>query len=339
MPWTQAGSAVVVLAEQFNPSVVTHLWLKNNRILADEDFQEGSIYSDFLVQVRSRLFHMLVLPDQLQFMPVVAVAEQQQLITEKLGAIIQLLPQTPYRALDLTFRWHLTTPGDDIGAVTRRLFCCGHQRLYQHFREQEARFGAYLSKNVAGFCLRLDIKPMSVAVEGTQEQRIQFTFHFHRDIGDGGAPQVGEGLKHWDEVRQEAECIIDSVEPINQVSDNFQPVDAVQPGERVSSEVSADEPEVLRTVFRRFVTAWKKEKRFLSSMKAVESLPHYRGIIALGEPVVPLLFEELERDPDYWFTALHTITGENPVPTEDRGDLTRMTKHWLDWGRRTRRSW
>ena len=51
-----------------------------------------------------------------------------------------------------------------------------------------------------------------VAVEGGQEHRIQFGFNFHRDIGDGGAQQIVEGLNRWDEVRQETERIIDTVE-------------------------------------------------------------------------------------------------------------------------------
>jgi hypothetical protein len=69
MPWTQAGSVVVIAAQQFNPSIVTSRRLVRHEVLADEDFQEGSFYSDFIVQVRSKPFHMLVLPEQLQFVP------------------------------------------------------------------------------------------------------------------------------------------------------------------------------------------------------------------------------------------------------------------------------
>jgi hypothetical protein len=85
--------------------------------------------------------------------------------------------------------------------------------------------------------------------------------------------------------------------------------------------------------FQQLATAWRAEKIFTSSLTDLERSPHYRGIIALGWPVVPLLLRELERDPDYWFEALHAITGEDPVPSEDRGDLLRMTGHWLAWAR------
>jgi hypothetical protein len=214
MPWTPAGAAAVVVAQQFNPSIFKQSWLVNNRILTSEDFLDGSFHSDFVVQVRSRQFHMLVLQDQLQFVPAieVPVIEQQALLVEKLGAIVQLLPHTPYRALGLNFSWHLTPAGGDIGVYSRRLFSRDDQPLYQHFREVNAHFGAYLSKDFACFRLRLDIKPIVVAVEGGQENRLQFGFNFHRDIGDGGAPQIIDGLHYWDEVRQETERIIDSVE-------------------------------------------------------------------------------------------------------------------------------
>ena len=133
MSWTQAGAAAVVVAQQFNPSVVTQIWLLNNHILAGDDFLDGSIYTDFVVQVRSRPFHMLVLQDQLQFVPAVEVpvAEQEELIVAKLGAIIQLLPHTPYRALGLNFSWHLTPARDDIGAFSRRLFGLAPAGVYR----------------------------------------------------------------------------------------------------------------------------------------------------------------------------------------------------------------
>jgi hypothetical protein len=212
MPWTLAGSAAVVVAQQFNPSIVTQLWLVNNRVLAADDFQDGSLYSDYVVQVRSRLFNMLVVPEQLQFVPVGPPEGHQHLIVEKLGTIVRTLPHTPYRALGLNFSWLLTPASGDVGATTRGLFFHADRPLYQHFREDNAQYGGYLSKDFAGFRLRLDIKSILFPGEGGQENRIQFVFNFHRDAGDGGAGLIEECLRQWDEVRYEAERIIDSVE-------------------------------------------------------------------------------------------------------------------------------
>src|SRR5262249_40918164 len=103
MPWVHTGSAVVIVAQQFNPTIFTQHWLIDRGILARDELMEGSLFSDFVVQVRSRYFQMLVLPEQLQFVPSVACEAQQQLLIDKVGAIINLLPQTPYKALGLNF--------------------------------------------------------------------------------------------------------------------------------------------------------------------------------------------------------------------------------------------
>ena len=60
--------------------------------------------------------------------------------------------------------------------------------------------------------------------------------------------------------------------------------------------------------------------------------PAYQQIIGLGERALPLIFQELRREPDHWFWALAAITGKNPVPEEDAGDLEAMANDWLSWG-------
>ena len=59
----------------------------------------------------------------------------------------------------------------------------------------------------------------------------------------------------------------------------------------------------------------------------------YQQIIAMGDAAVPLLLAELEREPDWWFAALKSITGADPVPPAHRGRLQDMTRAWLQWGR------
>jgi hypothetical protein len=85
--------------------------------------------------------------------------------------------------------------------------------------------------------------------------------------------------------------------------------------------------------FNQLTNSWKMEKMFTSSMSAIEGSQFYQAIVNLGNPVVPLLFRELQREPDYWFAALHAILGEDPVPPEDRGNLSKMTEHWLAWAK------
>jgi len=62
-------------------------------------------------------------------------------------------------------------------------------------------------------------------------------------------------------------------------------------------------------------------------------LKPYQQIIGMGAPVVPLILEELQREPDHWFWALEAITQENPVPKEALGKVLQMAQAWVEWGK------
>jgi hypothetical protein len=85
--------------------------------------------------------------------------------------------------------------------------------------------------------------------------------------------------------------------------------------------------------FRRLAAEWKEQSRFLSNTAQMAMLKPYQRIIGMGAPVVPLILEELEREPDHWFWALEAITDENPVPQEAAGTVGLMAQAWLEWGR------
>jgi hypothetical protein len=91
--------------------------------------------------------------------------------------------------------------------------------------------------------------------------------------------------------------------------------------------------EDVRVRFQRLVREWKDKSRYMSSAAQMAMLKSYQRIIGMGEQAVPLILEELEREPDHWFWALEAITDENPVPSEDNGKVRLMAKAWVDWGR------
>lgn len=90
----------------------------------------------------------------------------------------------------------------------------------------------------------------------------------------------------------------------------------------------------LERVFHELADAWRDDTRFLSSVPDRIMHPAYQRIIGLGPAVVPLLLEDLERQPTHWFWALKAITGADPVPGEDAGAIRKMADAWLEWGRR-----
>jgi hypothetical protein len=92
------------------------------------------------------------------------------------------------------------------------------------------------------------------------------------------------------------------------------------------------DPELERR-FRELVAVWQVEVAPLSSSTARVQHPAYREIIALGPAAVPLLLRELEQRPNHWFAALKSLTGIDPVPPCDRGQIGPMTKAWITWGK------
>jgi hypothetical protein len=92
--------------------------------------------------------------------------------------------------------------------------------------------------------------------------------------------------------------------------------------------------ESLEETFHMLAEVWVRETGHISSTIDQVLHPAYQRIIGMGKPVLPLLLRDLKQDPKYWFWALTAITGEQPVRTEDAGNIRKMTQAWLEWGKR-----
>jgi hypothetical protein len=88
----------------------------------------------------------------------------------------------------------------------------------------------------------------------------------------------------------------------------------------------------MKARFERLANEWKEQARHLSSTTRMAMLQPYQRIIGMGMPVVPLILEELRREPHHWFWALEAITEQNPVPTESLGKTKAMAEAWVKWG-------
>jgi len=89
----------------------------------------------------------------------------------------------------------------------------------------------------------------------------------------------------------------------------------------------------MRNRFGRLSAEWKEQSRYLSNTAQMAMLKPYQRIIGMGWLAVPLILEELRREPDQWFWALEAITEENPVPADAVGHVRRSADAWLAWGR------
>src|SRR3954453_11995935 len=96
---------------------------------------------------------------------------------------------------------------------------------------------------------------------------------------------------------------------------------------------TAPPSESLEQRFRRLEATWEAETQVLSDAHRSIAHPAFQEILSLGAAVVPLMLRDLENGPRLWVWALPRITGANPVPPEDAGNIRKMTEAWLRWGR------
>lgn len=79
--------------------------------------------------------------------------------------------------------------------------------------------------------------------------------------------------------------------------------------------------------------AWRQKTIFRSSIKEITGCPEYKAIVNLGQPIIPLVLNEIKKVPGNWFFVLYDITGVNPVPEDEAGDTRAMRDRWLEWAR------
>ena len=99
------------------------------------------------------------------------------------------------------------------------------------------------------------------------------------------------------------------------------------------TETPAPASETVEAHFRRLEAAWTAAMGYLSDYTEIVEHPAFQEIIRLGEAVVPLMLRNLEERPRLWVWALPTITGTDPVPPGEGGNIAKMRAAWLRWGR------
>jgi hypothetical protein len=99
-------------------------------------------------------------------------------------------------------------------------------------------------------------------------------------------------------------------------------------------QTPATEPaETVEEKFRRLAAVWLAETAYVSSSSDLVAHPAFREIVGMGPAVIPLLLRELENRTGPWHRALRRITGADPVPPADRGNLDKAAEAWLRWGK------
>jgi hypothetical protein len=107
----------------------------------------------------------------------------------------------------------------------------------------------------------------------------------------------------------------------------------------IPSQPAPPPGETVEQHFRRLEQAWVREVGVYSSSNVLCDHWAFQEMIRMGVAVVPLMLRDLECEPKLWVWALPQITGANPVPPGDAGNITKMSEAWVRWGRANGYQW
>jgi hypothetical protein len=98
-------------------------------------------------------------------------------------------------------------------------------------------------------------------------------------------------------------------------------------------------PQSIEEQFQQLAATWLRETAHVSSSNDLVAHPAFQEIVGMGFAVIPLLLRELECRSGHWHRALRRITGADPVPPADRGNLDRAAEAWLRGGKEQGSQW
>lgn len=95
----------------------------------------------------------------------------------------------------------------------------------------------------------------------------------------------------------------------------------------------------LEAKFVRLRDKWQSETSHISATSKRVLHSAYQSIIGMGQPAIPLILRELERNVDSWFWALAAITEDDPATSESMGNGELLADAWIAWGKQKGYVW
>jgi len=196
------NASAVVVAHDVNLSIFRLPWLRDQKILSEEEVAGDVVITPPVVRIPARSFELLILPDRVQVRPSGDPGKAQSDILRVLGGIVTTLPHTPFTAIGLNFDY-LMTPEEhtEFQSWNKDNFAAPFSLDLIDSAQEKARFGAYYSFDTLGMRLKADLKPTErteqpeggVLKSSAGPEAMLGKFNFHRDLKEH--PGVGEILQ------------------------------------------------------------------------------------------------------------------------------------------------
>lgn len=211
MPFRLFSQNAVVVARQFNPSVITDRWLERHGIVLDGEFSDGCFYTPPAVKVSTIGFELLALPDRLQLTP---KPESRDSAIERISKLVRLLEHTPYVAVGINLHWLVEMPIESAVTYMRTTFCVPNTPFSRSLEDDSVVFGSLVQLPAIGGRLRLDIRPTSMIDDVTFPESgllVRANYHFAVSQDDSPSLAVAGFLSRWNEAETHSSDYVGSL--------------------------------------------------------------------------------------------------------------------------------
>lgn len=185
---------LVIIAANYNPSIVSKEWLYQKGILTDtvRNFVHTPVFS----LVEADQFSLIVDEQRLQLAVRKTTQENLQTAPTIAARFVDALPETPYTALGFNYHYVMSKEECDISNI----FSPNHERIRKLISETY-ELGATLAFEFERFTVTLNMSPAT-----GPEKRIRMGFNFHADAK--GVDEVKSGLSRQLATLEEADKIV-----------------------------------------------------------------------------------------------------------------------------------
>jgi hypothetical protein len=83
---------------------------------------------------------------------------------------------------------------------------------------------------------------------------------------------------------------------------------------------------------------WRSEIAFISDPDKIAEHPSFKALVTNADLVLPLIIDELRKEPSYLVWVLDDAFDEHPYLSSQIGNLTEMSNAWIAWAERNGRT-
>jgi hypothetical protein len=173
------GADIVLIANAHNPSIVTHQWLQNNKLIKEEP-QNFTHTPGFSIFESENLF----LTVDYQRLQIAAKNYNEEIINSLNNFVvgyIELLPQIPYVALGLNFMWKaIFTEDEKLPEIN---IVINDKKINSLLDKTETKCGGIIYMKKFPYVLKIVFEPV-------HDNIILFNFNFHHEIKDKAIKEI-----------------------------------------------------------------------------------------------------------------------------------------------------